>query len=155
MTAPMPGTADGGTRKTRAMRIILLALVLTSAGATTAQSQAPAAPLAAPAAAQSTLDVLKGMWVRPDGGYRIVIKSVGPKGQLDAMYFNPKALPFAKAEAAQGVSLRVHLELRAGGYDGSTYDLTYDPANDRLHGIYYQAVAKQKFDVQFVRQKPN
>ena len=115
MTAPMPGTADGGARRSRAMRIILLALVLTSAGATTAQSQAPAASLAAPAAVQSTLDVLKGTWVRPDGGYRIVIKNVGPKGQLDAMYFNPKPLPFAKAEAAQGVSLRVHLELRAGG----------------------------------------
>ena len=46
---------------------------------------------------------------------------------------------------------RVALELRAGGYDGSTYDLTYDPSSDRLSGVYYQAVAKQKFDIYFVR----
>ncbi len=39
-----------------------------------------------------------------------------------------------------------------GNYsDGSTYDLTYDPASDRLRGTYYQAVAKQKFDVYFTR----
>ena len=72
-------------------------------------------------------------------------------GKLDAMYFNPKALPFAKAEAARGVSLRAHFELRAGGYAGSTYDLTYDQVSDRLRGTYYQAVAKQKFDVYFMR----
>ena len=32
-----------------------------------------------------------------------------------------------------------------------TYTLTYDAASDQLKGIYYQAVAKQKFDVFFVR----
>jgi hypothetical protein len=41
--------------------------------------------------------------------------------------------------------------LQAGGYGGSTYDLLYEPATDRLKGVYYQAVAKQKFDVVFVR----
>ena len=46
---------------------------------------------------------------------------------------------------------RPPFELRAGGYDGSTYELTYDPATDRLNGIYYQAVVKQKFDVFFTR----
>ena len=29
--------------------------------------------------------------------------------------------------------------------------LAYDPATDRLKGIYYQAVVKQKFKVSFVR----
>ena len=48
-------------------------------------------------------------------------------------------------------SATLAFELRAGGYDGSTYELTYDPATDRLKGTYYQAVAKQKFDVNFVR----
>ena len=112
---------------------------------------APAARVPAPAAAQPGLDVLKGTWVRPDGGYLIVIRNIGPQGQLDAMYFNPKALPFAKAEAMRGVTLRAHFELRAGGYDGSTYELTYDAASDRLKGIYFQAVAKQKFEVVFAR----
>ena len=81
----------------------------------------------------------------------IVIPNVGPQGQLDAMYFNPKALPFAIAQATPGVTISAHFELRAGGYDGSTYDLTYDVASDRLKGTYYQAVAKQKFDVYFMR----
>jgi hypothetical protein len=68
------------------------------------------------------------------------------------MYFNPKPLPFARAQAAwEGATLSLFFELRAGGYGGSTYELTYDPASDRLTGIYYQAVAKQRFDVYFVR----
>jgi hypothetical protein len=97
-------------------------------------------------------DVLKGAWVRPDGGYTIAIRGIGPNGQIEAMYFNPNQLPFAKAQAIQdGTTVRASFELRAGGYDGSTYELTYDPATDRLKGIYYQAVAKQKFDVFFAR----
>jgi hypothetical protein len=129
-----------------------LALALATIDPLAAQGTAPAAgSAAAPASKPVTLDALKGTWVRPDGGYLIVIKSVGPDGRLDAMYFNPAPLPFAKAEATLGVSLRAHFELRAGGYAGSTYDLTYDPVSDRLHGTYYQAVAKQKFDVYFTR----
>jgi hypothetical protein len=79
---------------------------------------------------------------------------VAPNGQLEAMYFNPTQLPFAKAQAAlDGSTLRASFELQAGGYAGSTYDLTYDVETDRLKGIYYQAVAKQKFEVYFVRKR--
>ena len=42
---------------------------------------------------------------------------------------------------------------RAAGYDGSTYTLSYDAANDRLTGVYDQVVVEQKFDVVFVRDK--
>jgi hypothetical protein len=130
----------------------LLALALVGDGI--AQGTAPAAKAAqAPAATERiNLDVLKGAWVRPDGGYRIVITSIGPNGQLEAMYFNPNPLPFAKAQASQeGETLRASFELRAGGYNGSTYELSYDRSSDRLKGTYYQAVAKQKFDIYFVR----
>ena len=130
------------------------ALALTSVGTLAAQGTAPATTGAAiPAAAdKSGLEVLKGAWIRPDGGYTIAIKSIGPNGALEAMYFNPNQLPFAKAQATrEGATLRVFLELQAGGYGGSTYDLTYDPATDRLKGLYYQAVAKQKFEVYFAR----
>jgi len=130
------------------------ALVLASIGTVAAQGAGPApAGAAVPAAAEkSGLDVLKGAWVRPDGGYTIAIKSVGPNGELEAMYFNPNRLPFAKAQASlEGATLRVFLELQAGGYAGSTYELIYDPASDRLKGIYYQAVVKQKFEVYFAR----
>jgi hypothetical protein len=129
-----------------------IALALTPIGEATAQAPAQKGMRASDAAATTGFDVLKGAWVRPDGGYVIVIKSTTPNGQIEAMYFNPNPLPFAKAQAAhEGMTLRAFFELQAGGYGGSTYELSYDPASDRLKGIYYQAVAKQKFDVYFVR----
>ena len=98
------------------------------------------------------MSALKGNWVRPDGGYMIVIKNVAPDGQLEAMYFNPNPLPFARAQAMQeGTKLRLAFELRAGGYGGSTYELTYDAAADRLKGTYYQAIAKQHYEIFFIR----
>jgi hypothetical protein len=95
---------------------------------------------------------LSGRWVRPDGGYVISIKSVDASGKLDASYANPNPLPFYTAMAtADGGTLKLFFELRAGGYNGSTYTLNYDAAGDRLKGTYYQAVAKQTFEVVFVR----
>lgn len=139
------------------MRIRLFSVVAGIAilgGASLVLAQQPSAQGAsAPvAAAKSGMEVLKGAWVRPDGGYTITIKGVGPDGRIEAMYANPNQLPFAKAQATQdGATLRASFELQAGGYSGSTYELTYDPVNDRLKGIYYQAVVKQKFEIYFVR----
>ncbi len=147
MTTAFNVANASGTYRAGAALLLACALALTLVGHTLAQDAAPAKSVAK----QAALDVLKGAWIRPDGGYIIAIKGVGPDGKLDAMYFNPSPLPFAKAEASRGVTLRAFFELRAGGYDGSTYDLTYDPANDRLRGTYYQAVAKQKFEVVFMR----
>jgi hypothetical protein len=97
---------------------------------------------------------LQGRWVRTDGGYVITIKSVEVSGKLDAVYANPNLLPFAKAEASRdGTTIKIFLELRAGGYNGSTYTLTHDPATDVLKGTYFQAVVRQKFDVYFARAK--
>jgi len=128
--------------------LFALALALTTFGH--AAAQAPPPPQKAVAA--PGFDVLKGAWVRPDGGYMIAVNGIAPDGRLDAVYFNPTRLPFAKAQASrEGATLRVFLELTAGGYSGSTYELTYDPASDRLKGTYYQAVAKQRFDVFFAR----
>jgi uncharacterized protein (DUF2147 family) len=107
-----------------------------------------------PAASKSGFDALLGLWVRPDGGYLIAIRGVDSSGRLDAAYANPRQLPFAKAEASrEGNRIKVFLELRAGGYNGSTYTLKYVPEKDILQGVYYQAVAQQKFDVFFERAK--
>jgi hypothetical protein len=143
----------GAIASTAGWRSLAIVLAFASFGAAIAQGPAPATKEAAPAVAEtSSFDVLKGAWVRPDGGYVIVIKNVGQGGQLDAMYFNPNPLPFAKALVSrEGGLLRVSLELRAGGYDGSTYELTYDPTSGRLNGVYYQAVIRKKFDVTFTR----
>jgi len=138
----------------RVLLVLGLAIALAPIGVAKAQDTTPATKgMAAPSVAEKTnFDVLRGAWVRPDGGYVIVIKSIATNGRLEAMYFNPNPLPFSKAQAAlEGMTLRAFFELQAGGYGGSTYELTYDPASDRLKGIYYQAVAKQRFDVYFVR----
>ena len=109
------------------------------------------APAAQPDGAFATLP---GRWVRPDGGYVINIKSVDASGKLDASYANPNPLPFSRAEATRdGNTIKLFFELRAGGYNGSTYTLTYDPASDTLKGVYFQAVAQQKFDIYFMRYK--
>jgi hypothetical protein len=117
------------------------------------QAETPSeAPVAASKSEPLALSTLSGRWVRPDGGYVIAIKSVDSDGKVDASYANPNPLPFYAAEAKEdGGKLKLFFELRAGGYNGSTYTLIYDSAGDRLKGQYYQAVAKQTFEVVFLR----
>lgn len=112
------------------------------------RAEAPAAQV------DGTFATLPGRWVRPDGGYVINIKGVDASGKLDASYANPNPLPFSRAEATRdGNTIKLFFELRAGGYNGSTYTLTYDPASDTLKGVYFQAIAQQKFDIYFMRYK--
>jgi hypothetical protein len=129
----------------------VLAIIVLGPGIGMHSQGGPATPLPRSA---SDFGILQGRWVRPDGGYVITIKAADAGGKLDAGYANPSPLPFARAEASKdGNALKVFLELRAGGYDGSTYTLTYDRVNDVLKGVYYQAVARQSYDVYFVRAK--
>ena len=66
----------------------------------------------------------------------------------------PSRSTFAKAEATRdGSTVKVFVELRAPNYPGSTYTLTYDPQQDQLRGIYFQAVEQQSFNIFFVRMK--
>jgi uncharacterized protein (DUF2147 family) len=108
-------------------------LVLTAGtSAAPVHAQAPAAPPDTTAARSAAeFSSLVGRWVRPDGGYVVTIKRVSADGKLDASYANPNPLPFSRAEAMRdGNEIRVFLELTAGGYGGSTYTLTYDPAKE-------------------------
>lgn len=134
----------------------LLAVALgLHAGLAIAQDTAPPGAEAAVANAQSGFEILHGKWVRPDGGYVITIKRIEANGKLDAAYANPRPLPFSKAVASRdGNTIKVFLELQAGGYNGSTYTLVYDPARDILKGAYFQAVAQQKYDIYFERTRP-
>lgn len=103
---------------------------------------------------ETAFDKLPGRWVRLQGGYVITIRAVDADGKIDASYANPRPLPFHVAVAkSDGNMLKLLFELRAGGYNGSNYTLTYDAANDRLIGVYDQVVLKQTFDVVFVRDK--
>lgn len=99
-------------------------------------------------------EVLKGRWLRPDGGYIIQILSVHSSGKMDAGYFNPRPINVYRAEASrEGEKMKLLIELRDAGYPGSTYTLTYDPNEDVLRGVYFQAAMKQSFDVYFTRMK--
>jgi hypothetical protein len=104
--------------------------------------------------ANGGFDVLNGRWLRPDGGYILEIRSVDAGSKINVVYLNPKPINVAKAEATRdGSTVKVFVELRAPGYPGSTYTLTYDPTRDQLEGIYFQAALQQRFDVMFVRMK--
>jgi len=103
---------------------------------------------------QIDFQTLNGRWLRPDGGYVLEVRAVDPNGKIDAAYLNPKPINIAKAEATRdGSAVKVFVELRAPNYPGSTYTLTYDPQQDQLKGIYFQAVERQNFAVAFVRMK--
>lgn len=71
---------------------------------------------------------------------------------MEAAYLNPRPIHVGRAEASQkGTTAEVFIELRDEGYPGSTYTLVYDPGQDMLSGIYFQAALGQSFQVNFVR----
>ena len=103
---------------------------------------------------QNQSQLLKGRWLRPDGGYVLEIQKVKTDGQMEAAYFNPRPIHVAIAKMSQsGPATKVFVELRDTGYPGSAYNLVYDPESDQLKGIYSQAALHQDFDVYFVRMK--
>jgi len=101
----------------------------------------------------SGFDNLIGRWLRPDGGYIIEIRSISTDGRMEAAYLNPRPINVARAEASwKKGKQEVFIELQDTGYPGSTYTLDYQPDQDVLAGIYFQAALKQTFEVVFVRQ---
>src|SRR5262249_21954175 len=102
-------------------------------------------------AVESGLEALNGRWLRRDGGYVLELRP-GAGGEIEAAYFNPPPINVARAGARrEGPALQGFVELRAPGYPGSTYTLTYDPKSDQLAGAYFQAALRQTFDVFFTR----
>jgi len=95
---------------------------------------------------------LIGRWRRADGGYIIDIRRIGAKGQMDAVYYNPKSIHISRAEASlKKGAQHIFIELQDVGYPGSTYTLMYRPQQDILAGFYFQAAMKQNFEVVFSR----
>jgi hypothetical protein len=127
-------------------------------GGTSEPQPSSAAPGAHPAATvvatNAGFQALQGRWLRPDGGYILDIRDVEGRDTIEAVYLKPRPITVARAAATRdGSTLQVFIELRAPGYPGSTYTLTYDPTRDQLAGIYFQAALQQHFDVVFVRVK--
>jgi uncharacterized protein (DUF2147 family) len=101
---------------------------------------------------KNSYERLAGKWLRPDGGYILELRDVGSVGALQAKYYNPKSINVHRAswQSTEG-KVTLFVELRDVNYPGSTYNLQYDPASDRLKGKYFQAVIGQTFEVEFVR----
>lgn len=112
----------------------------------------PAAATAAAPGAPTDYSRILGRWLRPDGGYVLEFRKVGPDGRIDAGYFNPNPInvEVAKAEKAED-GIRVYVELRDANYDGNFYRLRYDPRADRLVGQYHQLTMQQVYDIEFER----
>ena len=150
---PVRASSGRSLRKTGWLFIVLVLAILLAAWFT--------GPIAETASAgqpekQSQVQIdfkrLEGRWVRPDGGYILELRGIKKDGSVTAAYYNPRPIKVYRAELRRKegkISLMV--ELRDVNYPGSTYDLQYDPANDRLKGTYFQAVERQTFNIEFVR----
>jgi hypothetical protein len=130
--------------------IALLAVAAFTASGSSTETEAPVSPQAD----QITKERLIGRWVRPDGGYVLVIRNVQDNGTLDAGYYNPRSINVSRAEwRRENDSFTVFVELRDRNYPGSNYTLHYFPEEDILVGTYFQAVHKQTFEIMFIRQQ--
>ena len=96
---------------------------------------------------------LTGNWVRPDGGYTLVIKNVRFDGSIEAYYLNPNSINVSEARLiTESDEVSIFVELRDRGYPGSYYTLIHDSETDRLVGVYHHLGLKQDFEVFFTRE---
>ena len=102
--------------------------------------------------AQTDFQRLEGRWVRPDGGYILELRSIKKNGSVTAAYFNPRPIKVYHAQVnRKECKVSLFVELRDVNYPGSTYNLQYDAATDRLKGTYFQAVHRETFEIEFMR----
>jgi len=138
-----PTRREHGKRRTFMIFVSLALLSCLAGGASAGNSNQPMEPLS-----------LVDRWVRPDGGYILELREFGTDGSLVAAYYNPKPIHVGRAgwrPAQQGLDLFV--ELRDVDYPGSIYTLHYDPVTDRMHGVYFQAMYQQHYQVVFIRSR--
>ena len=130
-------------KKSTFIKLVLLALCLCAPSMVLAGSEK-----------KPDFSILKGKWIRPDGGYVVEVGEIGPEGKVDVKYFNPKEINISEAEVSvQEGLLKLFIKLDDKGYPGSTYKLYYYREKDALAGYYYQAAIKQTFEVVFIRKK--
>jgi len=97
---------------------------------------------------------LSGTWLRSDGTYKIEITEVKEDGDLVTKYFNPDPINVGRAGwRIQNKEVQIYIELRDENYPGSIYQLNYNEESKTLRGTYYQAVARQTYEVTFKKTK--
>ena len=95
---------------------------------------------------------LEGKWVRPDGGYKLVIEDVKPDGSLKASYYNPKKINVSISNwKVEDNRIHLLIELRDKNYPGSKYNLAYISEQNALIGTYFLAVTKETYSIKFLR----
>lgn len=147
-------TADYNVRRNTRVALVLSCVFILTLGLGLYVPEAVLAKDTSHPSARTTLQVLKGNWVRPDGGYILKLYKINKDGSISAAYFNPQPIRVFRAEAKKKKgSIILIVELRDINYPGSQYNLRYDSETDTLRGKYYQAFTKQTFDVMFVRNK--
>ena len=103
-------------------------------------------------AADHEFGILKGEWIRPDGGYVLKINEINEDGFVGAQYLNPKSIRIQDARISLwNEYLKLVVQFNDTGYEGSNYKLFYHEGKDALVGFYYQAQMDQTFKVVFVR----
>lgn len=97
---------------------------------------------------------IEGNWLRSDGPYTIEISNIQEEGKLVAKYFNPNPIKVGSSGwRLEDKEYQIFVELKDENYPGSLYKLRYNEKKETLNGTYYQAVAKQTFNVSFKRKK--
>ena len=82
----------------------------------------------------------------------IALKRRDNNGEMQVGYFNPRPIKVGRAEAFEkDGKAQMYLELRDVNYPGSYYSLAFNPATGLLAGIYFQAVLRETYEVEFVR----
>ena len=149
-----PGTRTRTAEGHRLGRWIIAGLLLVVIAAVAYWIRSGDEAVPAPAPPAPIPSELNGQWVRPDGGYVLAISECDPSGGMTAAYFNPRPINVSRAEwRLEDDRIIAFVELRDVNYPGSTYTLSYDPATDRLVGIYFQAAQQQQYEVEFRRQR--
>ncbi len=100
------------------------------------------------------INKLAGRWQRTDGGYIIELKNPSADGKIEAAYFNPNPIHVGRAGwQDKAGKIIVTVELQDVNYPGSLYTLEFLHMEDRLSGVYFQAVEKVNYEVGFTRVK--
>jgi hypothetical protein len=98
--------------------------------------------------------VLKGRWQASNGVDVLEIKNISATGRMEVLFFRPEPAPVPRAQAARdGKVSKVLIELRDPASPCCMYDLTYDPARDRLKGRYWLKGRARGTDIVFDRLK--
>lgn len=135
---------------TQRRRVVGVAVAVIALGVAVATWRSAPTSTGAPATPEHFRPLL-GEWVRPDGGYVLVVRGVRPDGAAAVAYLNPRPIQVARAEARrEGDLVGLFVEFDDVNYRGSTYSLGYNARSGQLEGLYYQATLGQQYDVVFL-----